>query len=340
MGTEGTLDQVLLKTRFEEAKHKELKHVTRLQLLKKPAIAGTTVGFLVSKTRSVKGGQQIPAPKRWNLKRKLAACFNCGLEGHLKREYPYPTQTKDFEANGRLVSVLTGDNLQIRIKELTQQLKDGEMVQAVQVVTGTMHGVEAETEVSNSMLGPTIRTPIQVNVVTADALVDTGSPATIISLELLLKVLAHNRPPGQMPADWQEATLAKSATPQVTLNSYGGHQLDLTVQIQVQLSQGPHTTDAVVLVVKGAPNELLLRIDLQPQLGLTLIVAGFEGSQVLFGKQGGEVVVKEAGVGTGGGMEKSSGKQHGMVSLINRTKIAPQHCKLVRAMVGDGVGKD
>ena len=42
---------------------------------------------------------------------------------------------------------------------------------------------------SGPRLGPTVYVPVAVNGVSTDALVDTGSPATIVSLEFALKVL-------------------------------------------------------------------------------------------------------------------------------------------------------
>ena len=46
-------------------------------------------------------------------------------------------------------------------------------------------------------LGPTVYAPVAVDGVTTNALVDTGSPATIVSLEFALKVLRRNRPEEQ-----------------------------------------------------------------------------------------------------------------------------------------------
>ena len=87
-------------------------------------------------------------------------------------------------------------------------------------------------------LGPTVFAPVKVNGVTTDALVDTGSPATIISLEFILKVLVKLRPPEQTDEQWWEATWKKFQEPDVALSSYGGHRLDFIAQILLSLSQG------------------------------------------------------------------------------------------------------
>ena len=259
--------------------------------------------------------------------------------------------------------------------ELRRQLKDAELAHSVREATATMHGVIGD---GGDRLGPTIRTPIEVDGVAADALVDTGSPATIVSLEFLLKAFIHNRPPHQTPQDWQDATLAKFTTPEVTLSSYRGKHLELTAQTKVRLSQGKHSTDAVVLVQRGAPNELLLGTDLQPRLGFSLTVDEVEGPRVLFGAGAdggtgaggagdgstgagdggtgagdGSTGAGDGGTGAGDGGTGAGGngiggigpggeaKQtfQGAVCLLKAARVPPQHRKVIRAAVGEGVGK-
>ena len=56
----------------------------------------------------------------------------------------------------------------------------------------------------------------------------------------------------------------------MTLRSYGGGGLDIVGEMSVDLRCGPYQRTAVVLVQKGAPEELLLGTDLQPSLGFRL----------------------------------------------------------------------
>lgn len=91
---------------------------------------------------------------------------------------------------------------------------------------------------SGPRLGPTVYTPVVVNGVSTDALIDTGSPVTIVSLEFILKVLRQNRPQDQTDTQWIESTQEKFKDPDVTLKSYGGHRLDFTAQIELSLSRG------------------------------------------------------------------------------------------------------
>ena len=140
---------------------------------------------------------------------------------------------------------------------------------------------------AKSKLGPTIFTPIKVNGVSTTALVDTGSPATIISLEFVMSVLVGQRTPDQTPSQWQQATREKFSHPDITLHNYGGHRLDITAQMGVTLTRGKSEVNAVVLVQKGAPNNLLLGTDLQRQLGFSLLVGGGDGraTDLLSGQQ-------------------------------------------------------
>ena len=47
-------------------------------------------------------------------------------------------------------------------------------------------------------------TEVQIEGIPVCAMVDTGTPITIISLECLLQVLAERKPADQLPDDWKE----------------------------------------------------------------------------------------------------------------------------------------
>ena len=111
-----------------------------------------------------------------------------------------------------------------------------------------------------------------VNGVLTDALVHTGSPATIVSLKFILKVLADSKDRQQTAEEWRKETMKKFSAPAVTLTSCGDDRLNILAQIPVVLSQGELQTNAIILVQKGAPHSLLLRTDLQARLGFSLIV--------------------------------------------------------------------
>ena len=112
------------------------------------------------------------------------------------------------------------------------------------------------------------------------ALVDTRPPATIVSLDCMLNVLAENRPKEQTLAEWELAVKWRLKPPRITLRSYGGGGLDIVGQLSATLQSRPHSKTAVILVQKTAPEDLLLGTDLQPYLGFQLIQKRAEGPTV------------------------------------------------------------
>ena len=75
------------------------------------------------------------------------------------------------------------------------------MADAVEDTAAMMYGMAVSQPGSSSMLGPTVLVEMEVNRVPVKALVDTGSPATIIALDWVLSVLAQERQRDQTPAE-------------------------------------------------------------------------------------------------------------------------------------------
>ena len=206
VGQEGNLDQLLIRAKFEEAKGKELAAARSVAFQKKPAVPTTPRGppentTLQRQNQGTNPGFRPPKSGR--------ECFNCGMEGHLARTCPYRKQPKSQkEAQGRkekMMSVVTSDDSKVskeqRVEELRKQLREAEMAAAVQNTAGTLSMVTT-SEGTVSQLGPTIFTSVKVNGVPTKALVDTGSPATIISLKFVLMVLAGERDSTQTPSQF------------------------------------------------------------------------------------------------------------------------------------------
>ena len=150
-----------------------------------------------------------------------------------------------------------------KVVQLRQRLHKAELAAAVS---------ETETEGSSETnLGPTITTEVKVNGVSTEALVDTGSPVTIISLDFAMVVMARDRNKFGSVEEWKDATLKRFEPPQVALKNYGGGRLDVMAQLPVCITQGEYKADVKVLVRKDAPNRLLLGTDAQPLLGYILI---------------------------------------------------------------------
>ena len=95
-----------------------------------------------------------------------------------------------------------------------------------------VHGVTHDQSGSESVqLGPAVYSELEFEGCRVKALIDTGSPATIVSLNCLLDSLAKGRMRDQTPAEWEAAVKRRLKPPEITLRSYGGGGLDLVGQL-------------------------------------------------------------------------------------------------------------
>ena len=175
-----------------------------------------------------------------------------------------------------------------QIAVLKQQLQEIEMKAAIQDKSTMANTLPTGKVEDRSKLGPAVFADILVNGVPAKALIDTGSPATIVSLEFVLNIYARGRDSQQSPEEWRIETQRKFTPPDVSLRNYGGHPLDMVSQTHLRLSQGSRALDTTVLVQKGAPNELLVGTDVQSKLGFALVMETAEGGvDLLTGERSG-----------------------------------------------------
>ena len=159
---------------------------------------------------------------------------------------------------------------------------------ALTTITATMHGLTPANQKPGLELGPTLTTTVELEGVPVRALLDTGSPATIVSLNLILEVLASQRPRTQSPADWREEVEKRMEPSTVALQNYGGGQLPLIQQIRVKLSKAGNQADAIIQVQHDAPVGLLLGTDVLAPLGFTVLESDSEGvtTDLLRGQNG------------------------------------------------------
>lgn len=123
-----------------------------------------------------------------------------------------------------------------RILELRQELCRAELEEALEEVSGVLGVLQSDTTSSTAGLGSTVFASILVDGVATRALIDTGSPATIISLKFILNVLAGQKTPNQTVQQWKEDVRKKFLTPDISLQNYGGHRLYILARICVNLS--------------------------------------------------------------------------------------------------------
>ena len=293
VGVEGSMDELVTKARFEEAKIKELSGRGPGSSQKEIYAPRGHYGGHGNQWRQVQtlptpSVQQIPPRQGKSVKyqqgKRNVKCFQCGLEGHIQNNCPYQrSQSKGSELRAKpqvknittqKSSEVSGTKKQEEIQELRERLLHAKLTEAIESFRAVNLVVPA---VEGPRLGPTVYAPVRVNGVTTDALVDTGSPTTIISLEFALKVLHRNRPKGQTYFEWKKLVREKFKDPDITLKNYGGHQLYFIGQIELTLYQGDRHLTSTLLVKKDAPNNLLVGTDVQPLLGLSVVTKDDDG---------------------------------------------------------------
>ena len=220
----------MLKARFEEAKGREFaEHVSGTQpsketqskfkgTLKRPDSITTSEDRPQTTTKPL-------APPTQGARTSRGRCFNCGIKVHMSRACPYPKKKWQEEAHGQregTMSALTTSRREAekKIEDLRKQLQEAEALDKSADVLHSMSGVD---DSGGSRLGPSVYTEVCVNGVPTQTLIDTGSPATIISLEFVMSIMVGERREDQSKEQWKIDTIKRLTTPSVSLRNYGGH---------------------------------------------------------------------------------------------------------------------
>ena len=254
---------------------------------------------------------------------------------HLVKDCPYPKQTgRDSEVRkaDSAVAVVTPEEetkaIMDKISTLQKKLREKQVAESMK--EATVNGVTFSDEMTSVRLGPAVYSDVTVNGVKVTALIDTGSPVTIMSLKKAVQILATRKGEFSSPQEWRETMIAQFQTPAVMLKSYSGDALNVVAQLPMTLGQGDQEVSSIVLIQKGAPHDLLIGTDLQPALGFVLTVRK-SGSQetVLLGSRKHDPLQS----GDTEGSSKSPESETVVVKLLTATKVPAGHRKLVRAKV-------
>ena len=149
-------------------------------------------------------------PKETNSKNKSddPRCTVCGGVGHNSKFCRYKGRGTSTESIAKhRVAALVGvvKHSDEDTDEDTCTIPEDSDVEAVLTqVSATMHALVSQTEGSDQpILGPTITAEVVVEGVSVNALLDTGSPVSIVSLEFIVNALAKQRTQNHTPPVWR-----------------------------------------------------------------------------------------------------------------------------------------
>ena len=288
VGCESKFDQLLTKARFEEAKLRDLD-------------SAQSASSLSPVTRTVRPDPKpafVPRPQSFSGTRSNMGprCYNCGSPSHLIRQCPYQVKGKYSETPGKTNNGIgkagsegrnnigNADNNTVSSitpsgESNTSEGKSMENISSeLNKVTVTMHNISSNSVTEGIQLGPTLTGLVEVEGVALEALLDTGSPVTIIQLEALLQILAEQRSPNQTSIEWRAAVETRLEPTTVVLRNYSGDRLQVVRQIQVTVSRLEYSTNALIQVQRGAPAKLLIGTDLLSKLGYLFVQASQTGN--------------------------------------------------------------
>ena len=277
-GQEGTIDQLLVKAWFEETKLRDLGG-TKESKPSRPT----------AETRHAPSRNRETGTHRNQHDRPRNACNGCGSIGHYIRQCPFlKTQNKETHGrgNGKVAHIFpeqpptpsTAPQTEKKdtppqqppAQSLETNWMDTVVEDTLESTLVTLHGVSPVSQPGEGIMGPIPTVEIEVEGTPATAIIDTSSPVTIVSLEILVKALTKNTP-GEDKDAIKDAIRKRLAPTTLHLKGYGGESIPIVKQGKVKFTRGPYTVEACVQIQSNPPAELLLGTDLQSHLGFCLV---------------------------------------------------------------------
>ena len=283
---EGSIDQLLVKARFEEAKLRDFGRTHPKQpgnptASSHPQQGGEDTTMQHRDRRIGAGKVQRDKPK--------GVCHECGSTSHYQRQCPMRrvvSRETPGQGNGKVAGITRAKVPTLKedpidqnttVKQVTRSKEENSwqesvIMDALEGSLVTLHGVKSASQPEEGMMGPIPTATISVEGRPAKALIDTRSPVTIVSLSFLMNALVQQlkliNPSKEVIREEVKKRLEPTA---FRLKSYSGDTLPIVKQACLQLSRGSYSISAWVQIQKDAPVELLLGTDLQPALGFCLV---------------------------------------------------------------------
>ena len=267
---EGSFEQLLMRAHFEEAKLRELRLIT-------PQRGSTDTGSTTTSpaTTNTANGMSRQPQQRGQVKR----CFICNQQSHLAKQCPQQQRGRPMESQeqsqanrGNTIPITncitpakegTLSVAKEKVTDLKKQLQTAELQETLPSKTATINGLCLLENECNPSLGPTISKEVILEDKPIKALVDTGSPVTIVFIDLL-EILLNKHAVDQPPEDWCNEVTARIQSPSLTIWSYGGAEVNVIGHLTVSLALGDWRCQVAILVQKGATMDLLLGTDVLP----------------------------------------------------------------------------
>ena len=215
-GVEGDFEKLLVKARFEEAKLREFASSSappkKVSINPENKPGNQSQSENQSQSNKSENKSQPTEATRDRRHPSGLRCDICDSPNHLRRRCPFRRRGAPGEASGsnQRVSAVV-ESAQDSKGSLAKQEEELDVV--LGEATALMHGVAATDATESVKLGPVITTDVQIEGEKVSALVDTGSPVTIVSLRRLVKILAKKRQPHQSPAQWRRSVEKRMMPP-------------------------------------------------------------------------------------------------------------------------------
>jgi len=153
--------------------------------------------------------------------------------------------------------------VQDEIAELRRKLQLAEVRKALAKVSATNHALHQDAveldEKDNLTLGPTLTAEVYLEGRPTQALLDTGSPVSIVSMDFLIRALVDVNKETVSKEEKIRCAEGKLRPPTIKIRNFGGGTVNVLSQATISIRRGDHQCEATVLVQKGSALRVFIR---------------------------------------------------------------------------------